>query len=219
MGRARVVGAAGCPCRGPLRPGSSRARAPGCRKLKPEPSWAQAPCEMEFGILGAEPSGSFHEEEVVGHRGSEEADRRGGGRFPGTVSLLSPSFSSCPGTRGFGKRERSRMLHALARAWRFCLSPPPRARSLQSGSFALLLLTQHLLGSLRSVVIQVVSAVSPRIGRGIFGEFQLLSVSCHFEGRFAMTTVGLLWELILKVFWFVFKRKGAGCALVGCLCV
>lgn len=60
---------------------------------------------MEFGILGAEPSGSFHEEEVVGHRGSEEADRRGGGQFKGTVRLLSPSFCPCPGTRGFGKKK------------------------------------------------------------------------------------------------------------------
>lgn len=31
-----------------------------------------------------------------------------------------------------------------------------------------------------------------------------------------MTAVGLLLELILKAFWFVFKREGAGCAYVGC---
>lgn len=41
-------------------------------------------------------------------------------------------------------------------------------------------------------------------------------VSCHFGGRFPVTTVGLLLELILKAFWFVFKREGAGCAYVDC---
>lgn len=64
----------------------------------------------------------------------------------------------------------------------------------------------------------MVSAVRPTIGRDVFGEFLLLSVSCHFEVRFPVTTVGLLWELILKAFWFVFKREGVGCAFVGCLC-
>lgn len=39
-------------------------------------------------------------------------------------------------------------------------------------------------------------------------------VSCHFAGRFPVTTVGLLLELILKALRFVFKREGAGCAYV-----
>lgn len=31
-----------------------------------------------------------------------------------------------------------------------------------------------------------------------------------------MTIVGLLSELILKAFWFVFKREQAGCVFVDC---
>lgn len=60
---------------------------------------------MEFDILGSEPSGSFHEEEVVGHGGSEEADRSEGGRFKGTVGFISHLFGSCTRTPGFGKEK------------------------------------------------------------------------------------------------------------------
>lgn len=48
---------------------------------------------MEFGILSAERSGSFHEEEVVGRGASEKIGRLGGvgGQFKGTVGLQLPS--------------------------------------------------------------------------------------------------------------------------------
>lgn len=60
---------------------------------------------MEFGILGAEPSGSFHEEEVVGHGVSEEADRSGVGDLKGLWVKCPPLFGSCTGTPAFGKEK------------------------------------------------------------------------------------------------------------------
>lgn len=148
---------------------------------------------MEFGILGAEPSGSFREEEVVGHEGSEEADRRGGGRFKGTVGLLSPSSLLLPRNSRAWKGESSRRLACADRSLEI-LPLSASAGSLQSRSFASLLLTQHLLGVARvGGDPGCVSGEPHDRGRRLW-RVSIARVSCHFGGRFPVTTVGLLWS-------------------------
>ncbi|KAL0593280.1 hypothetical protein AAY473_037526, partial [Plecturocebus cupreus] len=58
---------------------------------------------MELGILSAKPSGSFHDEEVVGHGGSEKVGRHEG-RVRGIAGLPSPPFSPAPELWGLKRR-------------------------------------------------------------------------------------------------------------------
>lgn len=138
---------------------------------------------MEFGILGAEPSGSFREEEVVGMRVRKRLTGAGVAGLKGLWLSCSPLFCSCPGTPGFGKAKApevrvrwpvpgdsaSHRLRGLAPESLFCF-------------FALL--TQHLLGSQGLVVIPVVSAVRPMVREDVFGEFLLLGSVVILEEDF-----------------------------------
>lgn len=95
---------------------------------------------MEFGILSAERSGSFHEEEVVGRGASEKVGRLagvgGGGSLKG---LRVPSYPRAPdpsllaGHSGFGSRTIPKAGVRCRRCLATPLPPPPRSQRRRLG--------------------------------------------------------------------------------------